>query len=299
MHNKQDKTAKLIFYPIIVIAKLYGYYFPKSYMKIRYFARFGKFINLRNPRNLNEKIQWLLFSTNTTEWSRLADKYAVREYVIRCGLEDNLLELYGKWNNANEIDFELLPKSFVFKTNHGCGTIIIVNDKSKIDEKSIRLKLNKWLKSKIDMGSEIHYKKIAPCIIAEELLPLEDGMSSITDYKIWCFNGKPHNFLITSNRFKGGVHLGCYDLEWNYKPNNLIISKSYPLEKKPFEKPNNLEEILKVAEKLARDFPQVRVDLYNIKGKIYFGEMTFTALGGMMNYYTPEFLLEMGKQVKL
>ncbi len=299
MHIKHNKYTKVILFPFIYFAELYGYYFPKSYMKIRYFARFGKIINLRNPQNLNEKIQWLLFNTNTSKWSRLADKYAVRDYVSECGLEDNLLQLYGKWNNANDIDFELLPKSFVLKTNHGCGTIIIVNDKSKIDEKSIRKKMNKWLNSKRDMGSEIHYKNIEPCIIAEELLPIEDGVSSITDYKIWCFNGKPHNFLITSNRFKGGVHLGCYDLQWNYQPNNLIITKSHPQENKPFKKPDNLDEILKVAEKLAGNFPQVRVDLYNIKGEIYFGEMTFTSKGGLMNYYTPEFLLEMGNQIKL
>ena len=299
MHIKHNKFTKVILYPIIFLAELYGFYFPKSYMKIRYFARFKKNINLNSPKNLNEKIQWLLFNSETSQWSQLSDKFAVRQYVETQGLRNILVEFYGKWDKAENINFDSLPVSFVLKTNNGCGTVILVDDKSKINEEKIKNQLGKWLKQNRNMGAEIHYKKINPCIIAEKLLPKDENQLTLIDYKIWCFNGKPFIILTTSNRFKSGVHLGVYDLDWNYLPEYIITSSTHPLEPKPLDKPKNLEKMLEIAEVLAKPFPQVRVDLYNINGRIYFGELTFTALGGMMNYFTEEFLLEMGNRVDL
>ncbi|MEA4994954.1 MAG: ATP-grasp fold amidoligase family protein [Petrimonas sp.] len=297
MHIKHNKYFKVLLFPFIYFAELYGDKHPKSYMKIRYLARFRKCINLKEPKNLNEKIQWILYNTDTTLWTSLADKYKVREYVKERGYENTLVELYGKWDKPDEIDFTKLPESFVLKTNNSCGTVLIINDKAKIEEATIKKQLTKWLNQKRNMGAEIHYKNIKPCIIAEKLLPKEKGQKTMIDYKIWCFNGKPYTILTTSNRFKSGVHIGNYDLDWNYHPENLITSSTHPLEHKPLIKPKKFKEMLGIAESLSQPFPQVRVDLYNINGQIYFGEMTFTALGGLMNYFTEDFLLEMGNHV--
>lgn len=297
VHIKHSKISKVLLYPIIQIADSFGKHFPKSYMKVRYLIRFRKRINLKKPQNLNEKIQWLLFNTDTSEWSRLSDKYAVRGYVKECGLEDTLVELYGKWDKTEHLNFDQLPRSFILKSNNGSGAIIVVKDKSMLNLDTIKRELNKWLNVS-NFGYEKHYRSIKTSIIAEELLPIEKGSKSIVDYKIWCFNGKVHYFWVCTNRDSKGTDVMTYDLDWNPHPEYSIFDSRYR-RGSIMEKPKNLKYMIEVAEKLSKPFPVVRVDLYNIKGRIYFGEMTFTSLGGMMNFYTKEFLLKMGNQIEL
>ncbi len=301
MHLTTSKTLSFIFAPLIKLTKYMGVHCPVTLIKIRYFAQFGKFPDLKNPNDLNEKILYLKLFSDTSMWTDIADKYKVRDYVKKCGLEETLVELYGVWYNAESFNLDELPNSFILKANNGDGkgTNHIIKDKNEWDNNKLRTIIDKWLKRKNigALAAEPQYENIRPCVIAEELLPLEEGSKSLIDYKIWCFNGKAHNILTCSSRSQKSVCLGCYDLEWNYYPENLIPSKDYPLESEPLLKPINLDEMIKLAEELSKPFPQVRVDLYNIKGKIYFGELTFTSLGGMMYYYTPEFLLEMGSKV--
>ena len=146
------------------------------------------------------------------------------------------------------------------------------------------------------LASEPQYKGMVPCVIAEELLPLEEGNKSLVDYKIWCFNGKPYYIWTCSDRDNDGTEVMTYDLNWMPMPEVSIFDSRYR-KGKIIPKPKNLDKMLEVAQCLAKPFPQVRLDLYNINGKVYFGETTFTSLGGMMNFYTPEFLLEMGSKV--
>lgn len=218
------------------------------------------------------------------------------------GGAENLVKLYGCWIDANDIPFDDLPSSFVLKGNNGSGSNIIVSDKSKIDIPAVRRQLNKWIHTTIGLYSaELQYMHIEPRIIAEELLPIEEGAISIIDYKIWCFNGKAEYIWVCSDRDNESflyTDVMTYDREWNAHPEYSRFDKHYR-KGKVLPKPNNLQDLLTRAEQLAAGFPCVRVDLYNIKGKVYFGEMTFTSDGGMMDYFTDEFLLLAGSRVNL
>lgn len=299
MHITKNPFFKILFKPLISIAKWLGKKHPKTLVRIRYLLRFRKRLDLNNPKTLNEKILYLSLCTDTSEWTRLSDKYSVRKYVEDCGLNENLVKIYAHWVNEQDIDFKNLPNSFVIKSVQGCGDIILVNDKNTIDESDIREKIEPMLHERYGaLEGGKHYLRIEPAIIVEELLPIENGQS-LTDYKIWCFNGKPEFILTCSNRFKGGVYLGSYDKDWNYRRSDMMFSKGHPEEKEPLVKPENLDKMLEIAKKLAKPFPCVRVDLYNINGKIYFGEMTFTSLGGLMDYYTDDFQKMAGSMIDL
>lgn len=267
-----------------------------EYVRIR-----GGRMNLKHPKNLTEKIVWMQFHTDTSLWTICADKYRVREYVAQKGLEEILPELYGKWDDVNEIDIDNLPKSFVLKTNNSSGQVLIVKDKTEINRAYAKATLQKWLN--LEYGShnaQLHYMRIKPCVIAEELLvdtKLEQDVS-LTDYKIWCFNGIPNSILVVANRkhTTGVYDLKMYDTEWNDISEKAIKLCSTHHSDKRIEKPQNLSEMLKYARILSAGFPEVRVDFYDINGKIYFGELTFTA--GYGNY-SDDYLKYMGSLVDL
>ena len=274
-------------------------YFPVLMAKLRFRMLFGRNLNLKNPQDLNEKILYLSLYTDTSEWTRLADKYKVREYVFKKGCGENLVKLYGVWNNANEINWDDLPNKFVIKTNNGCATNLLVYDKDKLDIIKTTKLLQTWLDTKVSVSTtEFHYQKIEPLLIAEELLiPCDDDKkisSSLIDYKIWCFNGKADCILVCSDRTTEKCDLTLYDCNWNIinkglkKDSNIILPK-----------PKNFSKMIEIAEKLSEGFPQVRVDLYNINGNIYFGEMTFTSHGGTMVNYMQSQLMKMGGKVDI
>lgn len=300
MHITNSKALSTIFYPILKGAEWLGIHHPKLLIKLRYLLRFKRFPNLGTPKDLNEKILYQKLFSDTKVWSVLADKYSVREYIKSCGLEEILVPLYGVWDDAKKMKFDGLPNQFILKANNGDGkgNYFIVKDKSQCRTDEIINLAEKWLTRKNigALAAEPQYSSIPPKVVAEELLVPSNG--SLVDYKIWCFNGKPHSFLTCSDRKDGKVSLGAYDLDWNYIDGAMISSKDYPTAD-ILPKPKNIDEMIRIASTLSKPFPQVRVDLYNIDGKIYFGELTFTSLGGMMNYYTPNFLLEMGSRVDL
>lgn len=172
---------------------------PATLTKIYYKDKMHKPLNLKNPKDLNEKIQWLKLYSDTSMWPVLADKYRMRQYVADHKLGHMLTKLYGVWERTEDIDFNSLPEKFVIKLNNGCGDAIIVKDKSKIDERAIQKKMRIALKKRFGVDScEPHYLKIPPRIIAEELLedPSVSSFSrSLVDYKLWCFDGVPFGFL--------------------------------------------------------------------------------------------------------
>ena len=307
MNSKLKKVLKFCFYPLMLLRNQWWKYLgarnPEKLARRIYYWKFFKKLNLEDPQDLNEKIQWLKFRTDTTQWSILADKYKVREYVMSKGLENILTRLYGRWDNADEVDFDKLPNSFVLKATHGAGAVILVKDKKKLDIEKTRYQLNSWLKMKIGLTTaEPHYLKQKPCIIAEEYLEdkkMEKYSSSIIDYKFWCLDGKPYICLVCFDRVIGKEKKVCiYDLNWNLRMDLIGKSHSHDIVD-GIPKPKNLDLMLEVCRKLSKEHPQVRVDLYEINGMVYFGELTFTAMGGYMDSYTPECLLEMGKRVTL
>jgi len=303
MHPTTKKSTRILFAPLIAFCNWLGENHPVTLVKLRYFARFRKFPNLKEPKDLNEKILYLKLFTDTTEWTRLADKYLVRDYVKERGCAQYLVDLYGVWYDAKDVDFDSLPNSFILKANNGCGkgSNLIVSDKNKIDKEAVRKTVDGWLHEKHvgALAAEPQYKNMKPCVIAEALIPFEEGQKSLVDYKIWCFNGKAHFIMTCSSRDVSFTKLNLFDTEWNQVSEYMSPSVDYPIEDIPLPKPDNLPQMIEIAEVLAKGFPCVRVDLYNVKGRIYFGEMTFTSLGGMMHYYTPEFLLKCGEMVNL
>ncbi len=278
-------------------------HFPVLLCKMRFRQMFGRKIDLKNPKDINEKILWLSLYSDISEWSRMADKYAVRSYVEELGLGDILVKLYGKWDKAEDIEWDKLPNQFVLKTNNGSGTVKLVTNKSKLDIPGTIKTLDGWLKKDIASSTtEFHYASIKPCIIAEALLDFskdQNDSTSAIDYKIWCFNGKAYYVWACANRNENSTDVALFDRNWNYLPEKSIFNKHYREQEVLVKRPVNLERMLEVAEKLAKPFPVVRVDLYNINGNIYFGEMTFTSLGGTMDFYTQECLYEMGNLIDI
>ena len=279
--------------------------FPGFVVKARYLLRFRRLPNLKHPGDLNEIILYLKLYSDTSRWTKLADKYKVRDYVAACGFADNLIPLYGAWSRVDDIPFDELPDTFMLKANNGDGkgtnTAIDKRKMADADWKALRRTLNEWLSAKHigALSAEPQYRDIPPMIIAEKMLETPAGENSIIDYKLWCFNGKPHSFLVVSNRKGHAAQLSAYDIDWNKHPEWMEETKAYPADKRLLPRPVHLKEMIDMAATLSKPFPAVRVDMYEAEGKVYFGELTFTSLGGMMNYYTPEHLKEMGDVVVL
>lgn len=306
MHLTTSKTKQILFAPALKIVTWLSPKYPKLIVWLRYVERMKKLPHLKNPKNLNEKILWLALNTDTSEWSRLADKYAVRDYVKECGLDDILVELYGVYDKAEDIDFGALPNSFVLKTTHGSSDVIVVKNKQQCDVETARIRMqNKLNEHLITSGAELHYLRIPRKIIAEEFLQ-NDVLSAhysktLIDYKIWCFNGKAYYTWVCMNRFvknKDGAEVLLYDRNWNPKPELCAVTPDFTLAD-PMPKPNGYDHMIEVAERLSKPFPVVRCDLYNLDGKIYFGEMTFTSYGGIMDFYSDEFQSLCGEIIQL
>lgn len=282
--KKIKKSLALLLY------KLLYWINPRYAADLMYYHAFHRHLDLINPKNLIEKQTWLQFNSDTSLWTLCADKYRVREYVKEKGLEHILTTLYGQWENVDEINFNTLPDKFVMKANNGCGTVLPIKDKSSIDVRRIKKTLKEWIKHPYGyVAAQFHYLPIKRCIIAEQLLEEEGYMKdfsphSLVDYKIWCFNGQPECILVVFDRAPGFTQQAVYDLEWNNISEKVFSANYY---KKPLEKPKNLDKMLEYARILSKDFLEVRTDFYNIDGKIYFGELTFTAGYGdlTLEYY--------------
>lgn len=287
----------------ITAKKILSIVCPKFLISLEFYHTFGRKLDWKNPKDINEKINWLKLYSDTSLWTKCADKYEVREYVANCGYPDTLVKLYGKWNRAEDIDWEALPNQFVLKVNNGCGDTFVCKDKTKVSKAEIIGYFKAILKSHFaDNNVEPHYALIKPCIIAEELLSAESQpieTKSLIDYKIWCFNGKPYYFFTCYDRIGDSLSVATYDLEWKRHDEKLADVPHYHIASKDIPKPQSLDQMLKIAAKLSEGIPQVRVDLYEVDKKIFFGEMTFTSAGGFMNYFTQEFLDELGSYCDL
>lgn len=267
---------------------------PKCYVKTQYKFITGHKLNFKNPVRYTEKLQCLrLFQYPKNDLViSCADRVKVRKHLEDLGLEKYLVGSLGVFNNFNEIDFEKLPKSFVMKCSHACGFNLIVKDKAKLNIEETRKTFNKWLKT--DYGKltvEPHYSKIKPKIIIEEYL----GESPL-EYKIHVFNGKAKYLYVVSDRNKE-IHYN--NLYINWEPFDGAQFNGWTNSKKKINKPSNFDEMVSLAEKLGKDFPFVRVDLYNINGKIYFGEMTFTPAKGTLKFDDDAVDFEIGNWLKI
>lgn len=279
-------------------------YFPKIALMRDWRLKFKTRLNLKNPQTLNEKIQWMMLNTDLTLWAKCADKYKVRSYIKECGYEKELPKLYGVWKNVDEINYENLPEKFVIKCNHDCGSTHVIDKSGGFNKKTLNADLKRHLKTRFGYEScELHYIKIKPLIMAEEFLPLSASLqsSSQIDYKFWCLDGKIHHCFVVYNRLADGhtAEYSIYKLNpWRLCPEGLA-ERYRPKQQIEIKEPPNLDKMIKMAERLCQGFPVVRVDLYNVNGKIYFGELTFTSGKGKMQYFSEAYQKEMGSLITL
>lgn len=277
---------------------------PQIEMKRIYKKVFHRDPDLNNPKDLVEKTYWLQLHSDTSLWTKCADKYGLRSYVEELGLGQYLPTLYGKWDRADDIDLSGIDKPCILKTNNGCAQCVIVKDPQAEDIAALRKKFKQWLKVPYGYaGGQLHYTKIKPCIIAEELLEASESEkkispNSLIDYKVWCFNGQPECIWVAYNRHDGAfVDMALYDLEWNSLSQHLRnTSTDVYRPESVIPKPKCLNEMLEIASKLTKPFPQVRADFYIINNRPVIGELTFTAGYG---FYTDEFYEYLGSKVDL
>ena len=263
-------------------------FLPDSVMlPLQYKMKLGRKLNLKDPKRFTEKLQWYKINYRNPVMHQCVDKYLVREYVKSKGLDSILVPLIGKYENLDQIDWNTLPDQFVIKTTHGGGglNVIVCPDKSKLSMEEVKAKLSfdpHPVKAN-SLGREWAYYGLQPGIVVEELLiNSENPEAGINDYKIFCYNGQAKYIIVDVDRYIGHKR-NFYDKDWN----NLHVTSDCPASDREIEKPENLDEMLRVAEKLSKDFPYVRVDLYNVDGKIYFGELTFYPWSGYVQY-TPD-----------
>ena len=255
----------------------------------------GKSIDIENPCSYSEKIQFLKLYDDNSLRSTLTDKVEVREWIKSNIGEDYLMPVFGIYNSVDEIDFDILPEKYVIKANHGSGWNIIVKDKREANIPHIKKQLRRWLKLDYAFWAEyeIHYSPIKPKIIVENYM--EDSCGELNDYKFLCFNGECKYFWMDFDR-NGNHKRNVYDMEWNLQPWNQGNYCNYT---EAVTKPTNFDEMVRVVNVLCRGFRHVRVDLYNVDGKIYFGEMTFTNGSGLRVIKPEEYNIKLGEFISL
>lgn len=267
------------------------------YVKTRYRLHFGRKLDLNYPRSFNEKINWLKMYYVPDFYSTLVDKYEVKKYVAKRIGEECIIPTLGVWDDADKIDFDSLPSRFVLKCNHNSGKgMYICKDKTKMDVLQVREGLRKGLEEKFyAMAHEMQYKNVKPLILAEKYMEDEPD-KDLMDYKFSCFNGKAKFCKVDFDRFVGH-HANYYDLDWNILPFGELVCLPDP--QKQIDCPASFDKMVQIAELLAEELPFVRVDLYNIKGHIYFGELTFTPNGGMGPFVPDEWDYKIGDYLSL
>ncbi len=264
--------------------------------------RFHKKLNLKNPTTLSDKVAYIELHEQSSLAPSCTDKYAVRKYVEDKGLGDTLVPMVGgPWSRVEDVDFNTLPSSFAIKATHGCKMNYLVPDKSKMDVEQCRKEMTRWIATTYGGYSmELHYLTIPHRIYAEKYL---ENANQLIDYKIHCLNGRPEFILVCSDRKANGdaamqVTLDLFDLEWNHIP-ELIPSGAEVAGDGSMPKPQKFDEMIDIARKLSEDFKFVRVDLYELDGKVYFGELTFSPGNCVLPYFTHKFDLEMGRKLQI
>lgn len=263
------------------------------FKQIMYYKHFGKFADFKNPKTFNEKTMWISIYYHNPLYTKCADKIRVREYLVeKLGEQEAkklICEQYGTWDNPEDIDFQRLPDSFVLKSNHASGQVILCKDKAQLDIEKVKKKMSEWLSySYYNDRGEWQYKHIKPQILAERLLE-----SDIVDYRIFCFEGEPTYIKTTKHNpeTKGGYDCALYYPDWT--PTDFKMAQAYGSMNVP--KPEKLDYMLEVARKLSKDFHFVRVDLYSVENNIYFAELTFTPNSGCEKFESQEVDERFGK----
>lgn len=266
----------------------------EKYLKLAYWSFFGTKLDLANPVTYNQKLQWLKLYDRNPLYTKLVDKYEVREYIRNKIGDEYLIPLLGMWESFDEIDFRALPNQFVLKCTHDSGGLVICVDKSKLNIKAAKKKIEKCLKTNFFWyGREWPYKNVKPRIIAEQYMVDESGIE-LKDYKLFCFHGVPQALFVATDR-ETNTRFDFFDMNFNHLP----LKNGHENAEKKINKPAGFAQMKKLAETLSAGIPQVRVDFYDINGKVYFGEMTFFHWSGFVPFEPGEWDKVFGDWIKL
>ncbi len=269
------------------------------YISLYYWATTGKRLDLKNPTYFNEKLQWLKINEDYSKYSDYADKIKVRKIINEKLGEGYMFPMIDKWKSFDDIDFDALPEEFVLKCNHDSGSVKLIRHKSELTKRDID-SLRKFYKSRLkldfyEVGREPSYKNIDRYIFAEEFIKdPSDNEGGIKDYKFFCFNGKPEIMFIATDRVKD-VKFDFFDMDFNH----LDITNIHPQSGNVIEKPEKFEEMKEMAKKLSAGIKFVRIDLFEVGGKIYFGEYTFFHGGGFNRFYPVEWETRLGNLIDI
>ena len=267
----------------------------KLYLQMYYFARFKKFINFKNPKTFNEKLNYLKIYDRNPLYTKLVDKYEVKDYVSKIIGEEYIIPTLGVWDKFDDIDFDKLPRQFVLKCTHDSEGLVIVKDKSKFNKEEAKKKIESAMKYNFYyIGREWPYKNVKPRIIAEEYME-DSTYGELRDYKFFCFNGKPKMMFVATDRSKNDTKFDYYDLDFNH----LDIVQHYPNSKEKIVKPKNFDKMIDFSRKLSKNMKHVRVDFYEVNGKLYFGEITFYHFSGFMPFVPSKWDKIMGDYIKI
>lgn len=279
----------------ITILNMLGWIPDKTMVKIQYRIQMGRKLNLENPKRFSEKLQWYKIYYRNPIMGKCVDKYEVREYVRSKGLEKYLIGNIGIWNDPDEICFDDFPEKFVLKTTNGSHNNIICTNKKDFSEIDSKKQLKLWLKqNKKNVGREWAYDVVKPRIIGEEYLE-KDSNGELADYRFTCLNGEIAYLCVTVDSFENETTREIFYNE-KFEPLNISEPGCEMLNPDERQKPDNYDEMVRIVKILSADFPQVRVDLLNVDGRIYFGELTFYNSSGYIAFEPDSFDYSLGEK---
>ncbi|MBO4276520.1 glycosyl transferase [Candidatus Saccharibacteria bacterium] len=267
----------------------------EKYIKKKYYLVFHKRLDLKNVKTFNEKLQWLKLYDRKDIYTMMVDKYEIKKYVADQIGEEYIIPTIGIYDKFDDIEFGQLPKQFVIKCTHDSGGLVICRDKSKLDLEEAKRTINKSLKRNYYYAHrEWPYKNVKPRIIIEKYMEDKEN-NGLTDYKVMCFDGIAKMIFTCTDRFNGGLKVTFFDLKWKQLP----FTRHYPSSNKPIKKPVNLKKMIELSELLSKGIPFVRMDWYEINGKLYFGEFTFYPGSGLEEFNPEEWDEKIGRMLKL
>lgn len=287
-----------VYYSLILkITKIFPTLLPdRLILCAMFYFEIGMKLNLRHPKTFNEKLQWLKLYNRRPEYTTMVDKFAAKKYVADIIGEQYIIPTFGVWDSFDLIDFDKLPNQFVLKTTHDSGSVIICKDKTNFDKFQAREVLNKSLHHNFYLlGREWPYKNVPRRIIAEKYM--EDKFGEFRDYKFFCFDGKVKALFIASNRFTKGedTKFDFFDVHFNHLP----FTNGHPNATLPITKPETFDKMKELSEVLSNGQPHLRVDFYEVNGKIYFGELTLFHWSGLVPFNPIEWDYRFGEWIKL
>lgn len=270
----------------------------ETFIRLKWRLSMDYSLDLENPQTFNEKLQWLKLHDRRVEYTQMVDKIAVKRWVAERIGEQYIIPTLGVWERAEDIDFEKLPNRFVLKCNHNSGDgMFICRDKRQMDYNEVTNGLRKALKCNYYWRNrEWPYKNVKPLLLAEKYME-DTETQELRDYKFFCFDGEPKAFFIASDRNSKSeeTKFDFFDMDFKHLP----ITNGHPKSGKKLEKPKNFEEMKSIASTLSKGIPHVRVDLYSVNGKVYFGEMTFTHWSGFVPFQPQEWDTKFGDWIKM